>query len=320
MKYLFGPVNSRRLGLSLGIDLLPDKTCNFNCIYCEVGPNSFFTCERKEYTPTKDIIAEIDSFLINEDHSKPIDVFTITASGEPTLHSGLAEIISHIKEKSTKPVAVLTNGSTLYLKEVRSALQKSDIVIPSLDSARNESFRRINRPAQCVLLSEITEGLCRFAEEFTGQLWLEILFAKNINDSDEDIEALKKIIEKIKPVKVQLNTVVRPPLEDFAIPLPQSKLQEISRRLPGTIEIIADFSTRQRGDARSADKTEIIEMLRRRPCTEDDICQALNLDRLSTTRLLHELKASGLISEMVHRGLSYYQTCQTISSSLSPHP
>lgn len=311
MKYLFGPVNSRRLGLSLGIDLLPAKICNFNCIYCEVGPTTIFTCERKEYTPTREIIAEIDSFLATPIQAKPIDVFTITASGEPTLHSGLGKIINHLKTRTTLPVAVLTNGSLLYREDVRQDLEHADIVIPSLDSAREESFRKINRPAQCTKLKEIIDGLCLFAGNFRGELWLEILLSKDINDSPEDLAALRKSLTDIKPAKIQLNTVVRPPLEEFANPLTEAELEEISRQLPGTVEIIADFRKRKRENARSAKKTELLEMLQRRPSTETDICEALNLDNNSTARLLKELSESGEIAHSAHMGKIYYQTSQT---------
>ncbi|MEW6518516.1 MAG: radical SAM protein [Thermodesulfobacteriota bacterium] len=311
MKYLFGPVNSRRLGLSLGIDLLPAKICNFSCVYCEVGPNSIFTCERREYTPTREITAEIDSFLAAAGQAKPIDVFTITASGEPTLHSGLGEIISHLKAKTARPVAVLTNGSLLYRDDVRQELALADIVIPSLDAAREESFRKINRPAQGVNLQEIIKGLTLFARDFKGELWLEILFCKGINDSSEDIDALRQALLAIKPARIQLNTVARPPLEDFAKPLSEAELAEIRQQLPGTVEIIADFRKRKRAPAGSARKTELLEMLRRRPCTETDICEALNLDSNSTARLLQELTASGEIAHSAHMGKIYYQTSQT---------
>lgn len=309
MNYLFGPVNSRRLGLSLGIDLLLAKICSFNCVYCEVGPTTVLTCDRKEYTPTKEIIAEIDSFLAGRHHNDaPIDVFTITASGEPTLHSGLEEIIEHLKKKTNQPVAVLTNGSLLHEPDVRSALDKADIVIPSLDTARPDSFQQINRPAPCARLEEIIDGLCLFTKEFKGQLWLEILIAKGINDSPNDILALDKAVTRIQPAKIQLNTVVRPPLEHFATPISGTELASIARQLPGTVEIIADFKKRERKNTGSAQKAKILGMLQRRPCTKNDICEALNLDSASTDHLIKQLVKSGEITKMVHRNMSYYQT------------
>lgn len=311
MKYLFGPVNSRRLGLSQGIDLLTIKTCNFDCIYCEVGATSIHTCDRREYTPTVEILAEIDKLLAQENLAKPIDVFTITAMGEPTLHTGLGEIIRHIKEKTGKPVAVLTNGAMMHREDVRQELQSADIVIPSLDSAQEESFRKIDRPAQCVDLEQLIDGIALFCQEFSGQVWLEVMLTKNINDYPSDIAALKEAIMRIAPNRVQLNTVVRPPLESFAKPLTHKELTHIAEQLPGNVEIIASFAKRKHDSWRSPEPGEILEMLQRRPCTASDISEALNLEPAHTGRLMEELADQGKVLKMIHQGKTYYQP---------PHP
>jgi wyosine [tRNA(Phe)-imidazoG37] synthetase (radical SAM superfamily) len=306
MKYTFGPVNSRRLGLSLGIDLLADKTCSFNCIYCEIGASPHVTCDRKEYTPTAEIIAEIDHVIRNQSKSKPIDVFTVTGNGEPTLHSGLGEIIQHIKEKTAKPVAILTNGSLLHRADVRKDLFEADIVIPSLDAALEGSFRKINRPAPCNTLCEIIDGLVVFSQEFRGKIWLEILIVKGINDTPEDIQAFQKVIAKIKPAKVQLNTVARPPLEKYAHPVSKKELEHIAKELPGKVEIIVDFSQKRKEQTRNANESEILHILQRRPCTASDICKALNLDTDSTLKALLHLEKSESISITEHQGRKYY--------------
>jgi wyosine [tRNA(Phe)-imidazoG37] synthetase (radical SAM superfamily) len=303
MKYLFGPVNSRRLGLSQGIDLLPPKICTFNCIFCEIGPTTNLTCELREYTPTSEIIAEIDLLLAGS--HPPIDVFTITASGEPALHTGLAQIIAHLKQKTAKPVAVLTNGSLLYRQEVRQALQKADIVIPSLDAALETSFRKINRPAECVNLTDIISGLVQFVEEFKGEVWLEILLIKGINDSPAEIAALSKAVAEIQPDKIQLNTVARPPLESYAAPLGEKELQEISRQLPGPVEIIVDFTGRKGKRCGNATAADILAMLQRRPCTESDICEALNLDQVRP--LLDSMLKKGDLTRTMHSGKTFYE-------------
>lgn len=307
MKHLFGPVNSRRLGLSLGIDLLPAKTCNFNCIYCEVGETTIFQDQRAEYIPTREILAEIDAFLA-ADNSPPIDIFTITASGEPTLHSGLGEIIGHLKKMTGKPVAVLTNGSLFFRQDVREELLKADIVVPSLDAAREKSFRKLNRPVAETDLSAIINGLARFSSQYEGSLWLEILFVKNINDSSADLAALREAIDEIQPDKIQLNTVARPPLEDFAGPLSRRELEEIAATLPAPVEIIAQFSERPRQHTRAAQRHEILHMLQRRPCTLPDICEALNLEASATGSVLQEMEKDGQVARLVHQGKSYYQT------------
>jgi wyosine [tRNA(Phe)-imidazoG37] synthetase (radical SAM superfamily) len=308
MKYLFGPVNSRRLGISQGIDLVPPKICNFNCIYCEIGATTTLTCERREYIPLHELFAEIDTLLEDAELVQRLDVFTLTGSGEPTLHNGIGKVIRHLKERTGKPVVVLTNGSLLFLPEVRQDLSAADIVIPSLDAAREASYRRINRPASCAPLAEVIAGLVAFRQEFPGQLWLEVLLAKGINDSPEDIAALVEAVRNIGPDKVQLNTVARPPLESFALPLGREELQAVAARFSLPVEILVDFTSRQREKFRPPHEEEIIAMLQRRPCTAEDVSQALNLETKATETFLHKLAASGRIIKTSHHGRRYYQT------------
>ncbi len=317
MKYLFGPVNSRRLGLSLGIDLLPYKICNFNCIYCEVGATSRMTCERAEYIPTEAILTEIDELLAQDTAAAAPDVFTITATGEPTLHTGIGRIIRRLKKRTTKPVAILTNGSLFHMREVRDDLQAADIVIPSLDAARPAGFRKINRPAACCSdPAGIIEGLRQFSSEFNGQFWLEVLLADGINDKPEDIAALQDAIEKIMPGRIQLNTVDRPPLEIFAEPLSLAKMKKIAAQLTDglavPVEIIATFSSKTKNadsgkPADSATEKDILRMLKRRPCTAADICEALHLDANPATVALEKLKIAGRLDSVTFNDKKYYQ-------------
>lgn len=307
MKHIFGPVNSRRLGLSLGIDLLPPKICNFNCIYCEIGPTTEFTCERKEYVPTAGIIAEIDHFLADREAAARLDVCTITASGEPTLHTGIGAVIAHLKARTTKPVAVLTNGALLHDPEVRRDLLAADIVIPSLDAAREQSYRKINRPAACAPLGLVIDGLIRFRQEFRGQYWLEILLAKGINDSPDDLAALRDTVARINPTKVQLNSVARPPLESFALPLSRPELVAAARQFTVPVEILVDFTTREREKFQPADESAILAILRRRPCTAADVAEALNLETTPAENALEHLVAQGQLVKTSHRHKEYYQ-------------
>ncbi|KPJ98772.1 MAG: hypothetical protein AMJ60_07225 [Desulfobacterales bacterium SG8_35] len=327
MKHLFGPVNSRRLGLSQGIDLLPPKTCNFNCIYCEINKAPQLSCERGEHVPTEKIIAEIDGLLQDEARVRDLDVFTITASGEPTLHTGIGAIIRHIKEKTAKPVAILTNGSQLHLKEVRDDLLAADIVIPSLDAARPESFRRVNRPAKCSAdLETIIQGIADFSRQFSGEVWLEILLVENINDTPEDIAALKNAIGRIRPTRVQLNTVARPPFESFAKPLTRKRMEEVKMEIAkgydGPVDILAGSKDNEISDsgkgredtseAISADKAgeEIIEMLLRRPCTATDIAATLHMDAEHAAKILQDMEKSGSLTAKIHGGKKYYRTLE----------
>lgn len=326
MDHIFGPVNSRRLGRSLGIDLLKEKTCNFNCIYCEVGPTTHLTDKRREYVPTRRILDEIDEYCLAGQRLGNVDVITITASGEPTLHSGLAEIIGHLK-KYGKPIAVLTNGATLMHGEVRAALRAADLVIPSLDSALPESFQKINRPLPGLRLPDVIHGLLTFSREFTGQLWLEILLARDINDSDEDIAALAGVTRQMRLDRIQLNTVARPPLEEFANPVPASRLRAVAdffSSIPGSppVELLVNPPpARCAGEAdQPADSAgprdqaaaellvgEIVDMLKRRPCTAADINRIFQLggpDKVG--RLLEPLVLSGRLETRLHDNEIYY--------------
>jgi len=325
MKHLFGPVKSRRLGLSQGIDLLPPKTCNFNCIYCEINRAPQLSCQRSEHVPTEVILAEIDELLADEGRVRDLDVFTITASGEPTLHTGIGRIIRHIKEKTDKPVAILTNGSQLHLQQVQDDLMAADIVIPSLDAARQESFRRVNRPAKCSAdLETIIQGIADFSRKFSGEIWLEILLVENINDTPEDVTALQKAILRIRPSRVQLNTVARPPYESFAKPLTQKRMaeikQEIVKKYDKPVDILAgskDYETSESGKKReeSADiippariEAEISEMLLRRPCTASDIAATLNINLESAAEILKDMENRGCLTVKIHGGKKYYRT------------
>ena len=308
MNYLFGPVNSRRLGFSQGIDLLPAKVCNLNCIYCEVGPTTRLTCDRDHYTPTAEIIAELDQLLADPAAVARIDHFTITANGEPTLHKGLGAIIRHLKSHTDKPVAVLTNGTLLHLAEVREELMAADLVIPSLDAARAESFRRVDRPARCVELDQVIAGLKTFRQEFGGTIWLEILLVKGINDAEADIAALLSVVDEIRPDRIQLNTVARPPLEAFARPLSQEELTTIAQRFGERAEVIVDFSKKTQEGFRPIIEAEIIQLLRRRPCTAPDICTALQIDPADIGFFLKNLEEAGKIQQKIHNDRRYYQT------------
>jgi wyosine [tRNA(Phe)-imidazoG37] synthetase (radical SAM superfamily) len=325
MKHLFGPVNSRRLGVSQGIDLLPPKTCNFNCIYCEINKAPQLSCMRGEHVPTEIILDEIDSLLEDAARVNDIDVFTITASGEPTLHSGIGKVIRYIKKNSDKPVAILTNGSQFYLKEVRQDLLAADIVIPSLDAARPESFRRVNRPAKCSPdLETMIKGIADFSREFAGEVWLEILLVESINDSPEDIAALKNAIGRIGPTRVQLNTVARPPFESFAKPLTHKRMEEVKREIEegfeGPVDILtgswknepSDSGKGREGSVESVslDKAEdeIIEMLLRRPCTATDIAVTMSLEAERASEILKGMEIRGRVIVKIHGGKKYYRT------------
>ncbi|HED00932.1 MAG TPA: radical SAM protein [Proteobacteria bacterium] len=275
MAFLFGPVSSRRLGLSLGIDLLPPKICTFDCIYCEIGRTTLRTARRKEYVPTSGVLKEAENYL--QSKAAKIDYVTVTASGEPTLHSKVGDIVSRLKDVSPKPVAVITNSSLLHLPEVRQALLKADVILPSLDAVRPDTFRRINRPIRSIRIEEIISGLKDLRQEYTGQIWLEILFVQGINDRPEEVEEMREALQAIQPDRIQLNTVDRPPAEDYAAPLSSARLETIREVLGERAEVIVDFKRRIQQGFRPIVESEILAMLARRPCTAEDISGLLNV-------------------------------------------
>jgi len=207
-KYLFGPVPSRRLGMSLGVDLVPHKVCSLNCIYCECGATTKLTTERAEYVPYNEVIQELKRFLSD----KPaLDYITFSGSGEPTLNSRIGDILKFIKQNYPGiPIAVLTNGTLLNDKQVRGEILGADLVLPSLDVASDLSFRKINRPVHSLNIKDYIEGLIEFRKEYKGKIWLEVLIIPGYNNSKEDLKLLKEAFNKIKPNSIQLNTLDRP--------------------------------------------------------------------------------------------------------------
>lgn len=292
MRYCFGPVPSRRLGLSLGVDLLPAKTCNMDCIYCELGRGSGVTCDVREYFPSQEIKEEIASIV---DRGEPrFDCLTFTASGEPTLHSRLADLIAFSKGITHRPVVVLTNSGLVWQEETIKALSQADIVLASLDAARKETFRKINRPHACIELDRVIDGLGRLRRQMAGELWLEILFVSGINDSEEEVEALRHAAGQIDPHRIQLNTVVRPPAEEWARPVPKARLEEIRTVLGDRAEIIVDYKARMKAGASGLMEAEILEMLKRRPLTCREIKDLFGFDA-DIEGVLQRLERQGLV-------------------------
>jgi len=286
MSHLFGPVPSRRLGRSLGVDLVPRKTCPFDCIYCEVGPTTNQTETRLDYQADA-ILAELAAYL--RQGPPELDFITLAGSGEPTLNLGLGRIISGIKALTGTPVAVLTNGALLFLAEVRQELAAADVVLPSLDAAREETFRAINQPLPDFPLNRLLAGLEACRREYTGQLWLEVMLLKGLNDNEADLEALRRALRTLAPDKVQLNTAVRPGVEDYARPLDAAEMAAIARYLAAGVEVeVVAAGNGAASQAMACNDALLVEMLARRPMTAEDLARVLGLPlALVRQRLLH---------------------------------
>ena len=309
-KYIFGPVPSRRLGRSLGVDLVPYKTCTFDCIYCDLGRTTHQTLSRQSYVSPQEIQGELDLTLSTLE-KKP-NYITLSGSGEPTLNTHIGEIIRKIKEITSTPVAVITNGSLLSMDEVREDLLEADVVLPSLDAITPALFEYINRPHTSLRIEEIISGLIQFRKQYGGQIWLEIVFCRGVNDGNEEVEKFKGIIEKIQPDRVQLNTPVRPPAEDFVFPLTLGQLEEIRKTLGDKAEIISEFAAPLGEEFNSVKDTEILNLIKRRPCTTEDISKALGLRIDEVVKHLDHLTKTGTIRYRMYEHRCYYENVAMI--------
>ncbi len=217
MKFVFGPVPSRRLGQSLGIDTIPLKTCNWNCVYCQLGRTVPLTNARREYYPREDILAEVKEVL---DAHRPgeIDWVTFVGSGEPTLHAGIGSLIQRVKALTDLPVAIITNGSLLYLSEVREALSAADAVLPTLDAGTPELYRTINRPHPEVTFERLVEGLIAFRQQYTGKLWIEVMLVRGLNDAEQALRDIAAVLRRIGPDEAHISLPTRPPAETWVQP------------------------------------------------------------------------------------------------------
>ena len=239
MKYIYGPVQSRRLGTSLGVSLTPYKMCDFDCIYCQLGETQHTTIERKEHASSQEIIEEVKSWFVNHpQEAATLQFVTLSGLGEPTLHSALGGIIAELKKITTVNVAVITNASLLADASVRQALLASDLIVPSLDAAEQTVFETINRPHQGIKIEEIIAGLQQLRRDYRGQIWLEVMLVKGVNDSLTHARKLAEITEQIRPQKIQLNSPVRTTAHDNVLPVGRKRLEKIKEILGEKCEII----------------------------------------------------------------------------------
>jgi wyosine [tRNA(Phe)-imidazoG37] synthetase (radical SAM superfamily) len=304
-KYLYGPVPSRRLGRSLGIDLVPHKICTYDCIYCQIGKTSQKTLIRKEYIPVNEILDEVKRFLKEETSST--DVLSLTGSGEPTLHSQIRLVIEGIKAIASIPVAVITNGSLLYKEEIRQGLLAADLVLPSLDAVSSEVFMKINRPRKGFSVEKVIEGLVKFRKDYKGQIWLEILFCKGVNDSKEELERMKKTVERIAPDRIHLNTVVRPPSEKWAVPLNQKEMEEIRGFFGEKASIISEFDRHPPAVAERDIKEEILRILKRRPLSLTDLSKGMGIRENEIEKYIQPLISERKIHARMFGDSIYYE-------------
>ncbi len=304
-RHVYGPVASRRLGFSLGVDVIPFKTCTLDCVYCQLGSTGRTTVRRGRWFPPKEILAQIKEAV---DSGERIDVITFSGSGEPTLCRDLGCLIRDIKKMTRIPVAVLTNATLLTRKDVRRDLLAADIVVPSLDAVASPVFRRVNRPSPALDNRRIIDGLVRFRDEFKGELRLEIMLVKGVNDSPAALKALQAAVARIRPDRIELNTVVRPPAERGAAPLGPASLDRIKALFGPKATVVAAFAKKGRGSASVPADLEgsILATVGRRPQTAADIALALGQPLRAVAGALAELVRGGRLRRVSHHGRVHF--------------
>ncbi len=301
-KYLFGPVPSRRLGLSLGIDLTPAKTCSCDCIYCQLGNTPVKTTERKDYVPVTSVIHELGDWL---SHNGSADFITLAGSGEPTLHARFGEVVEFARKNSDIPTALLTNGTLFHLPEVREAAACANVVKVTLNSWNQLLFDHINRPHPSLTFDQFTDSLVRFRKEFKGELWLEVFLIWGVNSLPSDVEKIAILAKDFSPDRIQFNTSVRPPAEDFVIALPKRYMEPLKNLFDPPADLIDDCYSCSQSEI-DANEITILSMLRRRPCTASQIGMAFDLHPNEVAKYVGKLVVSGEIKPERRQDLIYY--------------
>jgi wyosine [tRNA(Phe)-imidazoG37] synthetase (radical SAM superfamily) len=304
---IFGPVPSRRLGFSLGVDLIPYKTCTLDCLYCQLGPTARTTVARKSYAPAAEVLRHLGAALKK---GGAVDWITFSGSGEPTLHTGMGKMIRAVKQMTRVPVAVITNGTLLADPRVRRALREADLVLPDLDAGSARVFRKINRPHPSLRFSRVVAGITRFAREFRGRVWIEVVLLKGVNDTPEELKRIGALAAAIRPERVQLNTAARPPAYADAKPLSHTELRAARDIIAGTlagipVDIIADFKGTRTARRRGGVEDTIIAYLARRPGTERDLAAGLGIRNEKIAGPLDGLVRSGSVKKRAFRGEQY---------------
>lgn len=305
-RHVYGPVPSRRLGRSLGIDLVPFKTCTYDCVYCQLGRTTNKTTERKEYVAVEEIFAEMERKLAVEPAP---DFISLAGSGEPTLNARIGDLIVKIKNLTPIPVAVLTNGSLLWMREVQEALMQADLILPSLDAGDKHLFQCVNRPHGEITFEKVIDGLAEFSERFPGSVWLEVFLLAGVTGIPAEIEKLATLTRRIRPNRVQLNTVSRPPAEEFAFAVSAEQMERFRKLFSETAEVIGE---REQGEspvssAGGATDTDILSLLSRRPCTVRGVSSGLGLHPEEVSKRLHVLSKQGTVIPVRMNDVIFYE-------------
>lgn len=304
-RYVYGPVPSRRLGRSLGIDLVPFKTCTYDCIYCQLGRTTDQTLDRKPYVTTEMILTELKRKLSEKNFPNYI---SLAGSGEPTLNSDIGKLIRKIKDLTDIPVTVLTNGSLLWKREVQEDLMAANLVLPSLDAGDERWFHYVDRPHQDIVFERMVEGIAEFTHRFPGEVRLEVLLLGGVTGVPTEVKKIAELARRIDPARIQLNTVSRPPAEDFAYPLSIDKMLALQNLFSGRVDILSEDNPAGSPvplPSNSSDE-DILALLQRRPCSSTDIANGLGAHVIDVLKHLNLLLEAGKVKTIVSAGRRLY--------------
>ncbi|MCX7591878.1 MAG: radical SAM protein [Kiritimatiellae bacterium] len=299
-RYLFGPVLSRRLGRSLGIDLVPLKTCTSNCIFCQLGAATP-TLKRREYVPTSEVLAEFDRWL---KAGGVADAVTLAGSGEPTLHSRFGDVLAGVRTRCSWRTVLLSNGTLFFLREVREAARRAHVVKASLSSWDQASFERVNRSARALSFQTVVDGLSRFREEYEGDFWIEVFLVRGVNDDESCVRRIAEIVRKLRPDRVHLNTAVRPPAENFVRPIPRGRLNRLAVLFTPPAEVPDPPETTGSGP-HLITEDHVVAIVARHPATRQELAGMLGLKSVDIKRMLIGLCRSGAVRE-IRKGRNVY--------------
>jgi wyosine [tRNA(Phe)-imidazoG37] synthetase (radical SAM superfamily) len=303
ISFTYGPVPSRRLGMSLGVDIVPPKVCTLDCVYCQIGRTTRSSVNREDFVDIEAVLAEIKGRI---DAGLRADFITLGGSGEPTLNSRLGDLIEGIRRITDIPVAVLTNGTLFYREDVRAECAKADMVAPSLDAGDAATFEAVNRPNRDITIEKLVWGLEQFRREYSGQIWLEVFLIAGVNTDAEQVDRIKGLIERIRPDKVHLNTAVRPPAEPDVRAVPREVLDRIARQIGGVCEVIGEAPAGPSDRHKIRAETDIVSVLKRRPCTIEDICAGLGITRNEAVKHVARLKEAGVVVSEWRGEVAYF--------------
>lgn len=296
---VFGPIPSRRFGMSLGLDLSPNsKQCNFDCLYCELS-------YAKTISKQIDVISVqeiIDALKVALENHKNIDVITFTANGEPTLYPHLSELVDEVdKIKGDIKTLILSNGANIYEEDIQQTLSKIDIVKLSLDCVSGECFKKLDRMDCSVDTSKIVDGMIEFRKLHKKQLIIETLFVKTLNDKEKEIEKIYEALKRIKPDRIDIGTIDRPPAYKVEA-VSYKTLLDVANKFEGLPVTIAH--KKKIVNKQYYSKDEIVTLLSRRPLTQEDVENTFDENSLS---FLNYMVEKGDILVVDNNGVKFFK-------------